>query len=105
MKYFIGFRQGHWMAGNAGLMPCTWSRPNIIQKHAGNFGKMYDLDDVFLINEFPQRCCEMDDISLRKYLLQHGRKIWDKESHMQYMHDAYLRHMNVSRRAIYAENY
>ena len=91
------------MAGNAGLMPCQWSRPNTIRKYATQFAKTYDLDDVFL-SEFPQKCCEMDDKSLRKYLLQNGRKIWDRESHMQYLHDSYARYMSVARRKIYAEN-
>ncbi len=97
MKYFIGFKDGAWPAGNAGLMSCPWQKRNSIVKHANMFAKTYKLDDVFLIDS-PQKLCEVKHGEIRKYLLTHAEKIWDKQSHMEYMAEAYRRNLSVARR-------
>ena len=95
---FIGFREGIMPCGNTGMTQCPWRVEWYRQKHAYDFAIGNDLDEVFIIENFTQKMCEMNASELRKYVLRNGRKMWDRTSHEQYKADAQKRASAVLRR-------
>jgi len=101
MRYYIGFRDGINPAGNDGMMRCTWKVEYFIQKHAHMFGMSRKLDEVFIIDNYSQEMCEMNGGMFREYVRKHGRKVWDKNSHLLYLEEAHNRLVEVENRRIY----
>ena len=73
--YLIGIKKGIHPLGNAGTLITRYKSVYKIKEVAKNFKKMNQLDEVFLIETYPQKLCELSMNEFVDYIRKNGKKI------------------------------
>ena len=66
MYYLIGIRENYHPLGNAGTLITRYKSEKRIKEVAQNFKKMNQLDEVYLIETYPQKLCELSNEKICK---------------------------------------
>ena len=59
--YLVGIKKGVHPCGNAGTIITRYKAQYKIRETARRFAVMYDLDEVYGLQVYPQKLCEMDN--------------------------------------------
>ena len=75
MKYLIGIKKGVHPCGNAGTLLVTRYKAQYkLKEIAQRFAVMYELDEVYYLERYPQKLCEMDSIEFANYIRQNCKQ-------------------------------
>ena len=74
MYYLIGIRKGIKLLGNGGTFITRYKSENKLKKIAKNLAKMYQLDEVYLMEYYSQKMCEMNNKELVDYIREKGKQ-------------------------------
>lgn len=75
LKYLIGFRNGFSPSGETGTCK-TYLRTKGKLKELGiMFKKAYNHDEVYLLNQYTQKMCEMGIAEFTEYVRKNGEKL------------------------------
>jgi hypothetical protein len=66
--YLIGIKKGVPPCGNTGTLITHYKAEHKIKETAQKFAAMYGLDEVFGLQLYPQKLCEMDNAEFVNYL-------------------------------------
>jgi hypothetical protein len=66
--YLIGIKKGVHPCGNTGTLITHYKAEHKIKETAQKFAAMYGLDEVFGLQLYPQKLCEMDNAEFVNYL-------------------------------------
>jgi len=70
--YLIGIKNGVHPCGNAGTLITRYKAPYKIREIAQQFAAMYSLNEVYGLNSYPQKLCELTGKEFVNYVRQHG---------------------------------
>lgn len=73
--YLIGIRKNYHPLGNAGTFRTRYKSVNKIKEVAQNLAKMYQLDEIYLMEYYSQKMCEMNNKELVDYVREKGKRI------------------------------
>lgn len=73
--YLIGLKDGVHLAGNSGTIITSYRRADKLQALASSMKQMHNLDEVWRINLYTQRMCEMDNQSFVSHIRATGKKL------------------------------
>ena len=59
--YLIGIKKGVHPCGNAGTLITHYKAQYKLRETAQRFATMYELDEVYSLQVYPQKLCEMDN--------------------------------------------
>lgn len=74
-RYLIGIRNNISPAGNDGTQHTHYVRRAKIDQQGERFATMHKLDEVWLMNEYTQKMCEMKMSEFVEYVRSHGTRI------------------------------
>ena len=74
MKYLIGIKKGVHPCGNAGTLVTRYKAQYKLKEIAQRFAVMYELDEVYYLERYPQKLCEMDNIEFANYIRQNCKQ-------------------------------
>ncbi len=66
--YLIGIKKGYHPCGNAGTLVTRYKAQYKLKEIAQRFRTMYNLDEVYYLEVYPQKLCEMDNIEFVNYI-------------------------------------
>jgi len=66
--YLIGIKQGVHPCGNTGTLITHYKAQYKLRETAQRFAKMYSLDEVYGLQLYPQKLCEMDNTEFVNYI-------------------------------------
>ena len=66
--YLIGIKKGVHPCGNAGTLITHYKANYKLKETAQRFAVMYDLDEVYGLQVYPQTLCEMDNTKFVNYI-------------------------------------
>ena len=75
MYYLIGIRKNYHPLGNAGTFRTRYKSEYKLKELAKNFAKMYQLDEVYLLQKYQQKLCEISNEKFVDYIRKNGKKI------------------------------
>jgi len=78
--YLIGIKDGVHPCGNTGTLITHYKAEYKIRETAHRFAKMYSLDEVYRLDLYPQRLCEMDNAEFVSYIRRNGKRYEAKEA-------------------------
>lgn len=70
--YLIGIKNGVHPCGNAGTLITKYKAPYKIMEIAQRFSTMYGLTEVYGLQLYPQKLCELNNKDFINYVRQHG---------------------------------
>lgn len=70
--YLIGIKNGVHPCGNSGTLITNYKAPYKIKEIAQRFATMYNHTEVYGLNSYPQKLCELTAIEFVNYVRQHG---------------------------------
>lgn len=73
--YLIGIQDGVHLAGNSGTLITNYRRADKLQALACGMKQMHKLDEVWRINLYTQRMCEMDNDTFVQHIRSIGQKL------------------------------
>lgn len=74
--YLIGItKDGLHPCGNAGMLITRYKAQYKIREIAQRFASMYDLDEVYYLEEYPQNLCEMNNTEFVNYIRRNCERI------------------------------
>lgn len=73
--YLIGIRKNYHPLGNDGTFRTRYKSEKKIKEIAKSFAKMYQLDEVYLLQRYQQKLCELSNEEFVKYVRQNGKRI------------------------------
>lgn len=62
MSYLIGIKKGVHPCGNAGTFITHYKAEYKLKEIARQFAAMYSLDEVYGLQVYPQKMCEMENV-------------------------------------------
>ena len=68
MRYLIGIKKDVHLCGNAGTLVTRYKALYKLKEMAQRFAAMYELDEVYYLEAYPQKLCEMDNIEFVNYI-------------------------------------
>ena len=72
--YLIGIKKGVHPCGNAGTLITKYKTNYKIKEIAQRFASMYNLDEVYSLQVYPQKLCEMNNIEFVNYVRQNCKR-------------------------------
>ena len=75
MYYLIGIRENYHPLGNGGSFITRYKSEKKIKEIAKTFEKMYQLDEVYLLQKYPKKLCELSVSDFVEYVRQNGKRI------------------------------
>jgi hypothetical protein len=72
--YLIGIKNGVYPCGNTGTLKTRYKSERKLRETAQRFASMYSLNEVYGLQEYPQKLCEMDNTSIIHYVRQNGKR-------------------------------
>ena len=66
--YLIGIKKGVHPCGNSGTLVTRYKAQYKLKEIAQRFAVMYELDEVYYLEVYPQNLCEMDNIEFVNYI-------------------------------------
>jgi len=72
--YLIGIRNGVHPCGNAGTLITHYKAQYKLREIAQRFAAMYNLDEVYGLQVYPQKLCEMENAEFVDYLRQNCKR-------------------------------
>lgn len=72
--YLLGIKEGVHPCGNAGTLITHYKAEYKIRETAQRFAAMHSLTEVYRLNIYPQKLCEMDSAEFVKYLRRNGKR-------------------------------
>ena len=73
--YLIGIRNGVHPCGNAGTIITDYKAQYKIKELANGFASMNNLDEVYTLQVYPQKLCEMNNAEFVDYVRRNCRRI------------------------------
>ena len=61
MNYLVGIKKGVHPCGNTGTLITHYKANYKLKETAQRFATMYNLDEVYCLQRYPQKLCEMDN--------------------------------------------
>lgn len=74
MNYLIGIKKGVHPCGNAGTLKTHYKAAYKLKEIARQFAAMYDLEEVYGLQAYPQKLCEMSNTEFVNYLRRTGQR-------------------------------
>ena len=72
--YLIGIKKGVHPCGNAGTLITKYKANYKIKKIAQRFAFMYNLDEVYGLQVYPQKLCEMNNAEFVNYIRRNCKR-------------------------------
>lgn len=72
--YLIGIKKGIHPCGNAGTLITHYKAEYKIKETAQRFANMYSLDEVYGLQLYPQKLCEMDNAEFVNYMRRNCKR-------------------------------
>ena len=72
--YLIGIRNNMHPCGNTGTLITKYKAPYKIIETARQFATMYNHTEVYGLDSYPQKLCEMNNKDFINYIRQHGTR-------------------------------
>jgi hypothetical protein len=72
--YLIGIKKGVHPCGNAGTLKSHYKAEYKLRETAQRFATMHALDEVYGLQLYPQKLCEMDNTELVNYMRRNGKQ-------------------------------
>ena len=73
--YLIGIKESYHPLGNAGTLITRYKSEKKIKEIAKTFTKLNQLDEVYLLQKYPQKLCEISNEKFVDYIRKNGKKI------------------------------
>lgn len=73
--YLIGIRKNYQPLGNAGTLITRYKSEKKIKEIAKTFVRMNNLDEVYLLQKYPQKLCELSMNEFVDYIRKNGKRI------------------------------
>lgn len=70
--YLIGIKNGVHLCGNAGTLITKYKAPYKIRETAQRFATMYSLTEVYGLQVYSQKLCELNNREFVNYVRQHA---------------------------------
>ena len=72
--YLIGIKKGVHPCGNAGTLITRYKANHKIKEIAQRFAFMYNLDEVYGLQVYPQKLCEINNIEFINHVRQNYKR-------------------------------
>ena len=72
--YLIGIKKGVHPCGNAGTFITRYKAEYKLREAANRFAAMYNLDEVYGLQSYPQKLCELNNKEFVNYIRQNCKK-------------------------------
>lgn len=72
--YLIGIKKGVHPCGNAGTLITRYKAQYKLKETAQRFATMYDLDEVYYLQVYPQKLCEMNNTEFVNHVRQNCKR-------------------------------
>lgn len=72
--YLLGIKKGVHPCGNSGTLITHYKAEYKIRETAQRFSAMYGLEEVYGLQLYPQRLCEMNSAEFVNYLRRNGKR-------------------------------
>lgn len=72
--YLIGIKEGIHPCGNTGTLITHYKAEYKIKETAQRFANMYSLNEVYGLQSYPQKLCEMDNAEFVNYMRQNCKR-------------------------------
>lgn len=72
--YLIGIKKDIHPCGNSGTLITHYKAEYKIRETAQRFAAMHSLTEVFGLNVYPQKLCEMDSAEFVTYIRRNGKR-------------------------------
>ena len=72
--YLLGVKEGIHPCGNSGTLITHYKAEYKIRETADRFAAMHSLTEVFGLQLYPQRLCEMNNTDFVNYLRRNGKR-------------------------------
>ena len=72
--YLLGIKKGIHPCGNSGTLTTNYKAEYKIRETAQRFAAMHSLTEVYGLQLYPQRLCEMDSTEFLTYLRRNGKR-------------------------------
>ena len=72
--YLIGIKKGVHPLGNSGTFITRYKAQYKLKKIAQRFAAMYNLDEVYRLDIYPQNLCEMNNTEFVNYIRQNCKQ-------------------------------
>lgn len=72
--YLIGIKKGVHPCGNAGTLITKYKANYNIKKIAQRFAFMYNLDEIYGLQVYPQKLCELSNREFVNYIRQNCKR-------------------------------
>ena len=72
--YLIGIRDGVHPCGNAGTLITHYKAQYKLRETAQRFAAMHSLTEVYGLQEYPQKLCEMDNTEFVNYMRRNCKR-------------------------------
>ena len=72
--YLIGIKKGVHPCGNAGTLLTRYKAEYKLRETAQRFASMYNLDEVYGLQTYSQKLCEMNNTEFINYVRQNCRR-------------------------------
>ena len=72
--YLIGIKKGVHPCGNAGTFITRYKAQYKLKKIAQRFAAMYNLEEIYGLQVYPQKLCEMNNIEFVNYIRQNCKQ-------------------------------
>ena len=72
--YLIGIKKGVHPCGNTGTLITHYKAEYKIKEAANRFAAMYNLDEVYSLETYPQKLCEMDNTEFINHVRQNCKR-------------------------------
>lgn len=72
--YLIGIKKGVHPCGNAGTLITRYKAQYKLKETAQRFTAMYDLDEVYYLQVYPQELCEMNNTEFVNHVRQNCKR-------------------------------
>lgn len=73
--YLIGIKKGVHPCGNDGTLITRYKAQYKLKEIAQRFATMYNLDEVYTLQEFTQKLCEMKNSEFVNYIRRNCKRI------------------------------
>lgn len=74
MYYLIGIKKGVHPGGNTGTLGTRYRSEYKLRETAQRFAAMYALDEVYYLEAYPQRLCEMEIAEFVNYIRRNCKR-------------------------------
>ena len=73
--YLIGIKNNYNLCGNEGTLITSYKNNSKIMELANNFKKMYNHNEVYLLNSYTQNMCELTNKKFVEYFRNNCKRL------------------------------